>query len=183
MGRKSSFDKLNIEDLTLINDRLPKKMSVYQGKYEFFLVSHENEYKGHVTYLNKGGTIHIIDSFSDIKGGFYSIMFASILTTSLEIISDADLTTEALKAYHNLSIKHSPFSIAIVYKGKYIPYDHKTIEENPKYKISIKPRHSFVDVFERYYEKLEIASLYQNALEEDTGLLGHFLYHEGWDDV
>jgi len=175
-------NKLNISNLTLVIKKLPNKMSIYKDSNKYFLIQNK-EYKGHIEFIKMGGTIEISASHSEIKKGFYSIMFTSILseTNITEILSDTSLSTQAIKVYENLNRKLSTFELGIKIGPVYKPFDKELLLSNKHAKVSIKAKFNFAEALDDYHRKLEFSETYRIGDKNNNGIGEFLLYHEGWD--
>lgn len=127
--------------------------------------------------------IQIKSSYSELKKGFYDIMFFSILTDVHEILSDIDLTSDAIKAYENLNRRLSNFDLAVKLGKKYKKFTKEELLKNRNTKVSIKAKHNFNEILEDFYERIEFSSTYRKGYEENNGVCELVLYHEGWDEI
>jgi hypothetical protein len=177
-SKEQEFYKLN--NLKVIKKNLPGDYTVLKGETDYFL-SKNNEYKGHIEFTKKGDVLSINHSHSEIKKGFYELMFSVILTECKEILSDISLSSQALKSYSNLNRNVSIFELAIKIGKSYKPYSEEDLLSSRRAKISIKAKHIMSEVFEDYYNKLK-TPLYKLEKSKNNGLYEYTLFHEGWDN-
>ena len=168
--------------MTLVKDRLPRKLKVTKDNKNYFLSTENNEYLGHIEYIKKGDVISIVSSHSELKGGFYSIMFTSILSDVREILSDISLSSEALKSYNTLNSEVSNFELAVKIGTSFKPYSREVLLSSRTTKISIKYKHNLSEIFDEYYSRISDKEYtYGKAYDDKPELLEYYLYHAGWD--
>jgi hypothetical protein len=183
----SKKEEFSLENKTLVTTKvttkLPNNMEVHKDKKNYYLVQ-KGEYKGHIEYISKEPkVIQITGSHSELKKGFYNIMFFSILTDVYEILSDIDLSSQAIKAYENLNRRVSNFELAVKLNKDYLPFSKEELLKSRKARVSIKAKHNFKEMLEDFHERIEISSTYRKGFDENNGICEFVLYHEGWDDI
>lgn len=105
---------------------------IYTYGNTYYLTDENIKYLGHIEF--EGNSIQ--SSFSKVKG-FYNIMFTAILTQKDYILSGTRLSTQAIKAYTNLSkLPDKKYKISII-TPKEIPYDEGVLLEHPLYRVKI----------------------------------------------
>jgi hypothetical protein len=141
--------------IKLVRDKLGAraKYKVYKTDNQYFLVSNNEEYLGYIEYEKiDNKKIQIISSSSEIKGGFYNIMFMVILSDNIEqIISDNKISKNALNSYKNLN----NFSIKLLWRDEYFNIDNEEILNKKDSRISIKEDFGAENLFIEYYSRLD----------------------------
>jgi len=185
-SKKELFNDIK-NSLILIKDKLPGGYSVLKNESDYYLTKND-DYMGHIEYIRTGSVISINHSHSEIKRGFYELIFSSILSDrlgsigSIEILSDLSLSTQAIKSYENLNRSVSIFELAVKIGKTYHKYSTELLLSSRRAKVSIKSKHNITEVFDEYYKKLE-TGLYRMDKSKTNGLFGYTLFHEGWDKV
>jgi hypothetical protein len=183
------FDKLlaqNSNILKLIKSGISSKhYSLYmEGTTKFYVTDDKNNYVGHIFFSNEHSMIKIQDSFSKLKEGFYQLMFTSILalTNINEILSDNQLSTNAINAYERLSNKHSGLDIKILTYDGYKPFDRKLLVSNPNYRVSVTDNKILEFRFKEFEKRLTqdffLEKYNNNNPEVDTYIFGCYLGDE-----
>jgi len=168
-----NFYKDKIKELDLIKDKLgSNRFKVYKAFNVYFLIDEKNDYKGHIELSSdKPKIYHITDSNSDIKSGFYSLMFSVLLSTKGidEILSDNKLSTQAIKSYLKLNNRFSKqaFNVRVKIDNTYIEASKEHILNNrtvfsitERYEGTIKE--TFKDFDERFNNKSSWYHWYEN---------------------
>jgi hypothetical protein len=121
------------EFLTLVVSSDGVNMYRY-GSNIYYLTTIDNDYLGHIEV--KDGKIG--NSFSNMKGGFYTKIFKLLLsyTSMHELLSDVRLSTNAIKAYINLD--KNIFDVMVKTPQGYIEFNKVNLLDNYANRISIK---------------------------------------------
>ena len=137
------------------------RYKLYRVYSSFFLTTENNDYLG-ILVLNINNRTGIITlSNSKLKTGFYNIMFTTILSLDIvdELLSDVKLSSNAIKAYLNLSINNMLSIKVLTIDGSYIDISRDNILNNNTNRFSVKEkynkgsiRESFTDYYTRIYE-------------------------------
>ena len=129
------------------------------GNSHFYLADGNNNYKGQLELVinNHIGTIQ--SSNSVLERGFYNIMFTSIFATGLvkEILSDINLSTQAIKSYDKLYINgYLDIQVYNTKNNTYYPFSIDTFKSNTYNVISIREKqyNSIKEHFEEYYKRI-----------------------------
>lgn len=155
-SRKIEWDRdyRDTNKVTLVlSDIGEHKYRLYKAINTYYLTNASNEYQGYIQLKNiKGRVYQINESSSNLSGGFYKIMFPLLLSQNIdEILSDNDLSDNALKSYSNL-LNTSLISIQI-YKPStqsYIEFNKDNFLENIQNVISITKKHKDYDIKEHF---------------------------------
>ena len=159
--------------IELIKDKLGsqhfKIYRTFDGKIGmYFLVSENEEYKGHINYTQKGKTIHILESSKekDVKY-FYQIMFTVLLLHHHEILSDSKLSKQAVKSYIKIanSIANQQINIKVKLHNKYLePTEENIYKTGALFSVrkTSKDDNSIEETFKEFNERYSY-----------IGILGH----------
>ena len=146
----------------------------------FTITSEDDEYLGHIE-LHDG---HINQSHSDIKQGFYKIMFLHILMYGgySTIYSDTNLSSHAIKAYENLKDWHM-LDMKVKTAIGTVNYSKNNLLADRFNIVQIKLAKDS-DVFvKEYYERIyRVGSCYHRMLVEKREALNYFLYSDDFLD-
>jgi len=160
----------------------PKKYKIFQvgdkGNITYYLTNKYEEYLGGIELqsTNKKGRYKINISASDIKGGFYFLMFTIILKNKeiSEIISDKSLSKSAVKAYENLNNKSLHFIVQILTQDGYRDFDKDLLFDNPNNVVSIKSKQDMNEIY----------SIIQEKNITDYTEFGLYLFgYDGWGEI
>lgn len=130
-------------------------LKVYRTLNNFFLVNEENEYMGHIEFSLKDKILNINKSNSDkekgLDRGFYVVMFNIMLSQDdiKEIISDKQLSTQAVKAYKKLN-------------GELLKQDYKV-----RVKIFDEYSSNLDDISSDLNARFSVTETYEGALKEN----------------
>lgn len=113
LSREDEYNKIKKEQpifLKIIHKKinlLGYNLISYSNCY--YITDKDDNYLGYIEYKADHKKIYITSSSSNLKGGFYNIIFSAILLyTEIEmIISDGHLSSNAIKAYENLARQNS----------------------------------------------------------------------------
>ena len=187
-GKKDWEFELSKNNKELLKDKLgSERYKVYKVFSKYYLTSENDEYLGRLelTPPNNKGVSVIETSHSNIKKGFYNIMFTAILgskkTGIKEILSDTALSNQAIKSYTKLSkLNNLKLSIYDTFSGKQ-EYDEKTLLDNENYRVSITENWNLEKVFEDYYNRITNGNRKREYFERCSSL-DNFLFSENWED-
>jgi hypothetical protein len=163
--KRGAFSKKDDWDLqgsdrrifSLVKDKInSKQMKLFKNKQNYFLISKDDEYLGHIQIEESRGKAFITGSSSNIESGFYNIIFIAILTfTDIdEIISDSSLSTNAIKSYENLE-KNNSLNLKILNDGNYYEFSKEELLKNADAKVSIKSAGRLHENFERFIKEVQ----------------------------
>lgn len=150
--KTSNFTKLIYEELGT------NKYKFYKhGSELYFLIDKNDNYIGHIELHDS----KITSSFSLLNGGFYNIMFTLILTQIPYILSDKELSSQAIRSYEKLNtLPSKKFKLYISDSGlkTKIPFDKNTLLSSTEYRVLIteKNLHSMRNSVEDYYTRINL---------------------------
>jgi hypothetical protein len=155
------------------------------GTSQFFLTDEQDEYKGHIEATLNNGIAKIGNSNSNIRRGFYNIIFTTMLSLDdiSEIRSDHLLSTNAINSYEKLLVNSSlALQVYNPINFKYYPFSREELLKLPKNVVSIKEKHSLSEHFGEYYSRI-YSSETINGVEIPTGYSTEFKnYGSGIDN-
>jgi len=175
--------------LKLVSDKLVKKMKIKKSDSVYFLLDKNDRYLGHIEYYKVKDKIIISHTNSELKSGFYDIMFTSILKDEKEIMSDKSLSTNSIKAYENLNRKTSNFNLKIFTGKEYLPFSKELLLKGNNV-VSVFDKRGITEMFEDYYEKIKlydrtngnkIPMSFTTMFLSESEDIGTLLYCEGWN--
>jgi len=153
-------NKINTKSVKLINDKVSSfHWKVYMTLNSYFLVDENNEYLGHIEFIFiDKKIIKILESNSEIKSGFYAIMFNIILSNNInEILSDNKLSTQAIKSYKKLKIDKTNqyFNIKVKINNEYFD-DLSLIKSNGAiFSVTEKYNGNIKECWNEFYRRYE----------------------------
>lgn len=136
-----------------------KRMNLYSNPFgtKFYLTNDSLDFLGAIELENKNKRAFIVASDSYIEKGFYNIMFSAILglTNIEELISDYQLSSNAIKAYENL-IKQGEFKIKVIdlKTYEYFDFSKEKLLSNEKLRVSVSEG-VIKEGYERFFEFVE----------------------------
>jgi hypothetical protein len=154
------FDKESKLTRCLLNNIGSMHYKLYRtGNSNFYLTTEGNEYLGQLEGIISDRVLNITSSNSKLSYGFYNIIFSSLLSTELitEILSDFDLSTNALNSYERLLINgRLLIQIYNPYTQSYIKFSKESFLEDINNIVSIKEKKvgSMKEHFAEYYKRI-----------------------------
>jgi hypothetical protein len=151
--KNTEFKKLILKDIGANHLKLYRVANI-----NFYLTDENDEYKGQIELdiNNKVGIIS--NSHSSLERGFYNIMFTSLLGSGLvtQIISDEELTTNAINSYEKLNRNGSLVIQVYTPDKKYLEFTRENLKQNVLNRISVTERElgEASRVFEDYYSRI-----------------------------
>lgn len=177
----------NIDEYATKVADIPGKddLALYRKGRVFYLSNDSMSYLGHIEITVSGKVGMISSSSSNIKGGFYNIMFTTILThTDIdEIRSDVDLSDNAVKSYINLSSTNKKLIIRSYKNSKYDILS-KDILEQPGVVASVvlKDKQDMKEHFDKVRRRINGDSVtYKHLKETRNKWLDMVLFYEEID--
>ena len=199
---KSDWEfELDRDTKELVKDNIgSKRYKLYKVFSKYYLTSESDVYLGRIelTEPNKGVSV-IETSHSNMRKGFYNIIFTSILgnTNIKEILSDTELSNQAIKSYSKLSrLNNIKINIWNMSQGK-MDYSEESLLSDGSFRVSITESWNLHEVFKRYnkrylqkdinensedkYLKIHINTHRRSYLEKCSSL-DNFLFSENWSE-
>jgi hypothetical protein len=131
LSNNAAWELYDKNDALLIT-KIPGKddYSLYKKGSVYYLSNEDKKYLGHIEISVSDHVGHISSSSSDIKGGFYNLMFTTILSNTdiKEIRSDTDLSDNAIKSYINLSV-NKRLDVKCFKSGEYSELTKENLEK------------------------------------------------------
>ena len=160
------------------------------GSIKYFLISESDVYLGNIEIEERHSKFYINSSHSNLEGGFYNIMFNTILgnTNIHEIISDNNLSLKAIKSYNKLNDK-SFLNIKIydTIKNEYYPFTVDKLLSETSYRVSISEnKEEIKEHFKDYYNRIQhtdefgYSSALKKAFDEYNSAADYFLFGENF---
>lgn len=160
--KDSKFMKLLLKDIGADH------YSIYKNGKTYFLITENNKYAGYIDGDIKNNKFYIAKSSSNIKNGFYQMMFFGLFVGLKvdEILSDTNLSDNAIKSYEKLNNvgESSPYTIKVVTENGYEPFNRELLLKHPNYKISVRDRRG--NLVEKH--NTFVHRVYQ--MDEETGV-------------
>jgi len=163
---------------------LPKNYEIYNSLGYYFLTQ-DGEYLGYVQ-LKDVSKLYNIDNVFQIKSsnqtgevkGFYNIMFSSLINKyKFNIISDNNLSTNAIKSYTRLN-KQSKLNVQCFDQiTKQIKdFDETELTKNPSLVVYISNSYELTEVFNDYLYRINNNKVFMNELRDRKDSLVLFLF-------
>jgi hypothetical protein len=182
-SRKYDWNKFykNTNKVKLIQDNLSSNhYKLYQVQGTFYLADKDDEYISSIGASMEKNIATINSSFTYSKGGFYNLMFTTILakTNIKEILSDNSLSRKAAESYSNIS-KNNLLLVQIKNGNIYLPMDVDILFLNNTYRVSVKAKQDNLDeIFEHFYNIRIQDEFLGKLFLEGNKTLDHHLFCE-----
>jgi len=146
--------------ISLFKDKLGKdhlKIFRTNDDQKYFLIDESNKYLGHIFGQVKDKVFTIQESSSNIKKGFYNIMFRVILIENKEILSDSSLSSQAIKSYSKLTKDYKIQIRDKMFSDEYFEFNKDTLMK-PNLVVSVMNEH-LEGTLEEYYRRISSVQL------------------------
>lgn len=188
-NREDEFEQYK-ESYHLIKKNINSKgmmiFSQTKTSLTYFLTDKNKKYLGFVEFqpYHSNSVVKISASNSQLSGGFYNIIFSAILTFTVieEILSDTDLSDNAMKAYENLN-KQPSINVRVFDGSEYSEFSESNFKLSSHNRVSIKSRNlkeSFRNLEELIIESTFLKNLFENSSDE---IDQRFIYGTSIEDI
>lgn len=160
------------------------------GSIHYILTNESDEYLGYLELTKiKDHQYKIGASNSKLKGGFYTIMFISLLSLHdyKEFFSDTQLSLQAIKSYENLS-NNSRLKVTVVNnKIEYSDFSRTNLLKDEYNRVSVRAKNDqhLKETFDDYYDKIYSNSvcMFKNEFNNYSADVSIHLFCEDFSNV
>ena len=142
----------------------------------WYLTYEDDTYAGYIQLEHIKDKIYKINqSNSNLKRGFYNVMFMTILSTDIvtEIISDDSLSEQAINSYARITVNgYLNVQVYDYTNNLYYPFSKELLLSNKFYRVSVteKQKNTISEHFTEYYRRINKTEILENGFVVKLGL-------------